>query len=285
MKNETAYAPGGKEREELELEFERIRKAALPPRTMLPAELSGEVVEKCYSALCDVADKFGDGIYTKEISVDMARRAKNNYIKARRAEKWHGELIRKDHERYMRQGQTFKRLIDCDEKAVSIEEWFENLFEYINCHYNEVEEKILKEKFQTIIKRMNEGAPKAKKGKKKKTSEKKAALNIPDELKEAWNDFSEMRKEKRKPMTERAAELLYNRLMKFAEGDLETAKKMLEKSTRNAWTDVFRLDEDETKPKATGKQGVFGSEASYDISEFEKNIVGLKYLDEESGEK
>lgn len=281
MENETAYAPGGKEREELESEFERIRKAALPPRTMLPAELSGEVVEKCYSALCDVADKFGDGIYTKEISVDMARRTKNNYIKARRTESWHDALICADQKRYMQQGQTFKKLIDCDEKTVSIEEWFENLFEYINCHYNEVEEKILKEKFRVIIKRMNEGALKAKKGKKKKAHENKTVLDIPDELREAWNGFSEMRIKKRKPITDRAAELLYNRLMRIAEGDLETARKMLEESTRNAWTDVYPFDEDEKRPK---KQGVFGSDASYDISEFEKNIVGLNYLDEESEE-
>lgn len=278
MDNERIYAPGGKEREEFENEFEKIREAARL-RTPLPAELTGETVEKCYSLLCDTADKFRDGEYTKEISLDMANRAKNNYIKARRTEKWRDELICKDHERYMRQGQTARRLLDCDEKTVSLEGWFNDLFEYINCHYNEVEGRLLKQKFRTIIERIYEGAPKAKKAKKTGSAAGKISIDIPDELREAWDGFFEMRKAKKKPLTEHAAKLLYNRLMKISEGELETAKKVLEKSTRNAWTDVFPLDNDEARPKKAKAQSVFGCEASYDLEAFDKKIVGLEYIE------
>ncbi len=264
MENETAYAPGGKEREELEAEFERIREAALPPRTMLPSDLSGEVVEKCYSALCDAADKFGSGMYTKEISADMANRAKNNYIKARRAEKWHGELIQKDHERYMRQGQTFKKLIDCDEKTVSLEEWFEFLLEYIDCHYNEVEEKILKEKFRALINRINEGAPKAKKSSKKEVRHKYGEYqNVL--LTDA--EFEKLKAEFPSDCGERI-----ERLSEYIASTGKSYKNYL--ATIRSWAK-------KDKPKAVNKQSVFGSDASYDIGEFEKNIAGLKYLDEE----
>lgn len=135
--------------------------------------------------------------------------------------------------------------------------------------FNESEEMSLR-------KRWNEGktakAKKTKKTKKCSTS----VLELPDELREAWDGFEQMRKAKHKPMTERAAKMMYKKLLELAGGDVALAKTILDESTRNGWTDVYL-------PKAEKKkQEIYSSNASYDIKAFEEeeNLVALKYLEE-----
>lgn len=55
-----------------------------------------------------------------------------------------------------------------------------------------------------------------------------------------WNDFTVMRQQKKKPLTEKAIELILKDLTKFK--DLgQDVKVILEKSIKNQWTDVYPL--------------------------------------------
>lgn len=77
-------------------------------------------------------------------------------------------------------------------------------------------------------------------------------LSLEDQFKKALNDFRIMRKQMKKPMTERAEELLLAELGKY---DLKTAIIMLEKSILHNWLGVFPLKPEDTPvvPKKTFK--------------------------------
>lgn len=79
---------------------------------------------------------------------------------------------------------------------------------------------------------------------------------------ESWVGFEEMRKVKKKPMTVRAAALVVKELDKLMrEGSDPNA--VLEQSTRNGWTDVYKLN-------SKGKDGV-GGKKSVQEEQFLKN--------------
>jgi len=59
----------------------------------------------------------------------------------------------------------------------------------------------------------------------------------------AWNGYMEMRKEKRKAPTVRAVELLLAELHKLLMAGQDIAA-VLDKSTRNGWTDVYAIKPD-----------------------------------------
>lgn len=64
------------------------------------------------------------------------------------------------------------------------------------------------------------------------------------ELEKAWCNFVEMRKKSRKPMTDRAKDLMDKKLRKlaadqFGELNEDKAIEILEKSTLNAWSDIY----------------------------------------------
>ncbi len=81
--------------------------------------------------------------------------------------------------------------------------------------------------------------------------------------------------------TENAIRQNLKRVADFADKSGLTIEKYLEEVVRLGWAAFYPVDSNEAKPKTVNKQGVFGSDASYDIGEFEKNNVGMKYLDEE----
>lgn len=62
---------------------------------------------------------------------------------------------------------------------------------------------------------------------------------LPDWIpKDAWQGFEEMRKRKGKPMTERARALIVKTLKALHEAGNDVAA-ILDRSTVNAWTDVY----------------------------------------------
>jgi len=63
----------------------------------------------------------------------------------------------------------------------------------------------------------------------------------------ALNDFYEMRKKIKKPMTDRAKELLIIELKKLAPNNQEEQIEILNKSTVNDWQGVFLLKKDKKK--------------------------------------
>lgn len=155
------------------------------------------------------------------------------------------------------------------------EEIIDYLLALFGVVFNESEEKSLRKKWNEGKEKRAEETKKAKKAKKSKKTV--SAVPIPDELAEAWNGFAEMRKKKKKPLTERAEKMIYKKLMEISGGDLNTAGRILDEATRNSWTDVWPLQD---KPKKE-KTGIYSSDASYDISAYEKDLVALKYIEEE----
>lgn len=69
---------------------------------------------------------------------------------------------------------------------------------------------------------------------------------ISPDIKEALYDFIKMRTMIKKPMTDRALELLINRLKKMSGGSVELSVAMLHQSIRNNWQDVYEVKQ-ETK--------------------------------------
>lgn len=108
--------------------------------------------------------------------------------------------------------------------------------------------------------------PKKPKEKKKKNTNTKINNNIPPkspqggvleelspELREAIEGFIEYRKKIKKPMTDRAVELLIGKLYKMASTDAERVE-MLNQSVLNGWQGVFEL---KGEAKKTGTNNVF----------------------------
>jgi len=71
----------------------------------------------------------------------------------------------------------------------------------------------------------------------------------------AWKDFKTMRKKIRKPMTERAEELLFIKLNKLSNNEEEQIA-ILDQSIMNSWQGVFPLKEDLDTNKYAGKPKV-----------------------------
>lgn len=63
-------------------------------------------------------------------------------------------------------------------------------------------------------------------------------------LVQAFRDFKEMRVKMRKPMTERAVQMIHTELTKLAGNDEALKILILEQSTRKGWLDVFPLKTD-----------------------------------------
>ena len=74
----------------------------------------------------------------------------------------------------------------------------------------------------------------------------KKYINISPQLEDAINDFKEYRKKIKKPMTDKAVELLIDKLNKLASDD-ETKIAILNQSIMNGWQGVFPLKQDHEK--------------------------------------
>ena len=67
------------------------------------------------------------------------------------------------------------------------------------------------------------------------------------QLSEAMHDFEEMRKKMRRPLTEKAKEMILKKLAKLAGGDEEKEIAILQQSIMNGWQGVFPLHEDDNR--------------------------------------
>ena len=152
------------------------------------------------------------------------------------------------------------------------EEIIESFLSLFGVVFNEVEADIIRRKRRVGRKTNTPREKKAKKPAKKKAA---PSIEIPDELRKPWDGFSQMRKAKHKPMTARAEQMIYKKLMELAGGDIALAGLILDESTRNGWTDVYALKGERPKQK------VFTSDASYDIKAFESELVALKFLEKD----
>ena len=95
-----------------------------------------------------------------------------------------------------------------------------------------------------------------------------------DTFKEAWYGFVEMRKAKKKPLTDRAVKSIFKNLSKYASDD-ETQAKILDESTVHCWAGVFPLKENDDNKHNASKPKKQPTQADYDewIKEFEQDEV------------
>lgn len=76
-----------------------------------------------------------------------------------------------------------------------------------------------------------------------------------DDLEETFNEFRKMRKTIKKPMTDRAIELMIKKLERMST-DPKVQQKILEQSITHCWQDVYELKDQDAAPK---KPGMFNS--------------------------
>lgn len=86
----------------------------------------------------------------------------------------------------------------------------------------------------------------------KRKSKKPQAVYYPtdDLLNQAFTDYVKMRKELKKPMTERAVQLAMTKLEHLSGGDNDTAIKILEQSIERSWAGLFALKGNNEKKQA-----------------------------------
>lgn len=66
---------------------------------------------------------------------------------------------------------------------------------------------------------------------------------------ESLNDFAEMRKKIKKPLTNRALQIIINKLSTLSNGNVDIAIEILENSIANSWQGVFPLKQEDIKAK------------------------------------
>ncbi len=101
--------------------------------------------------------------------------------------------------------------------------------------------------------------PKApRRGRKRKNalpSEDRPAFALPDWISaERWQDFVEMRAERKKPMTLRAMQLMAKKLERLRAAG-EDINEVLEQSVRNSWTDCYPVSDEKRSGRSSSKRG------------------------------
>ena len=89
----------------------------------------------------------------------------------------------------------------------------------------------------------NNPQSKSNKSKSNKSKTNNILPEIPAELSNEWNAFVDMRKKINHPMIDHAKSLNYSKLMKLSDGNIETAKAILQQSVMNSWRGLYPLKE------------------------------------------
>jgi DNA replication protein DnaD len=121
------------------------------------------------------------------------------------------------------------------------------------CNYSIYQSKEEEKGHQKDIKRTSKGHQKDTN--KNEKNEKECKRNIYSDyssnpkLQQTIKEFIEMRKQKKKPMTDKAIQMLLNKLGKIEDAD-EKKIIILENSIINSWTDIYPLKGNETRKVA-----------------------------------
>jgi DNA-binding transcriptional regulator YhcF (GntR family) len=106
---------------------------------------------------------------------------------------------------------------------------------------------------------------------------------IPLELHEPLKDYIESRKKLRKPMTDRALELMLKKLNKLSEGNTQKAIEILEQSIANGWIGIFPLKDDKAvNPFKEALRKEIENEQKGSYSNYDSYQGGLSQLLSES---
>lgn len=95
----------------------------------------------------------------------------------------------------------------------------------------------------------------------KESIKEKEGVVLPDWLdKETWNDFLEMRKKLKAPMTDKAKTIMFNKLADFKQQGMDPVK-VVEQSIMNSWKGVFPLKDNNGGTHGQYQKGVGGAGA------------------------
>ena len=101
------------------------------------------------------------------------------------------------------------------------------------------------------------------------------------DLLQALKDFIEMRKKSKKPMTDRAINMLLKELDKLTE-DEETKIALLEQSILYNWQTVYPLKEDkQTYDKGGNDDGKYGDKIKFNVPRIEREVRTTEELNRE----
>lgn len=95
-----------------------------------------------------------------------------------------------------------------------------------------------------------------------------------EEVKNALLDFIAMRKAIKKPLTERALQMIIKKLKTLANGDDKKAVEILNQSIIHSWQDIYELKEDKEKVK-TDPSAHFGYERKFSKNDYDKILVDI----------
>ncbi|WP_027399078.1 hypothetical protein [Anaerovorax odorimutans] len=73
--------------------------------------------------------------------------------------------------------------------------------------------------------------------------------NLDKRLRKPLNDFIEMREDIKKPLNDRAIQMILDKLHTLSNGDINTSVKILQQSTINCWQGIFPIKEESKKEK------------------------------------
>lgn len=263
------FAPGEKEREEIDERFREICSYAKLPHP-LPEKFCNTAEIGIYGNLCDDFRRYREKAISKEILIDRIQSHKTAHRNEYRSMRLKDEIYRKDQERFKLHSQTLAWLNKCDENTVTLDEWESAIFTVLGCEYTEVEEKRLRRKWEIIRQRYREGdssAPgKPKKAKKEAERHKYGAYK---NVLLSDSELGKLKEEFPQDFEERIEALSI-----YIASSGKTYKSHL--ATIRNWA---RRDAEKQK-EAAAKNAA--SAASYDIEKFEslENIVGVRYAGE-----
>lgn len=280
--NEEKVMPGEREKQEIDERFREIYRYARIGNPV-PEKYINNTEIRTHGNLADTFARLRRKEIDKEAFDVIVRQIKKAHYQEYRDFDFYTKAVQKEQKRYMLLSQAVAGLIKCFGN-MSNDERIDNLLKILGFVFTPQDEKVLREELAKS-KDKPKKASKAKETKAKKTGfdfEKVAKEYFKDEyilsLLSQW--YENRRAKKNIVNTENAIRQNLKRVADFADKSGLTIEKYLEEVVRLGWAAFYPVDSNEAKPKTVNKQSVFGSDASYDIGEFEKNIVGMKYLDE-----
>jgi hypothetical protein len=85
--------------------------------------------------------------------------------------------------------------------------------------------------------------------------------DLPVEIVESFEAFTDMRKKIKKPLTDKAIEMLLKKLNQLSGGDSKKSIQILDQSTMNSWASVYPLNEPKKKDNRRALQDLIESGA------------------------
>ena len=99
-----------------------------------------------------------------------------------------------------------------------------------------------------------------------------ATLDAPDEVKQRMQEFVNMRKAIKKPMTGNAVRLMYGRLVKLSK-EPTTQCEILEQSIRHSWQDVYALKDEKARSGTNKFNNII--QHDWNMDELERKLLGV----------